>query len=268
MAGIFDGLEKFGLTELTKAELYEKKNQNVSSHEQKAADKPFDIKDYTYSKSFECPVCGKTFVSSVIRTAKVRLISIDFDLRPVYEPVDPMLYDVVTCVNCGYGAVLQRFNRLSDAQIDLVHTHISSKFTPFIYPDELTVDMAIERYKLALINTMVKKGSVGEKAYICMKLSWLHRMKEDKPGEMLFVQHAYEGFAQAFTREDMPIMGLGENTILYLLGAFAKMLGKNDDALRYVTKVILSKTASNNLKERARDLKEVLRVERQDEVKA
>ena len=36
-------------------------------------------------------------------------------------------------------------------------------------------EKAIERYKLALYNTLVKKGKNSEKAYECLKISWLYR---------------------------------------------------------------------------------------------
>lgn len=253
MAGIFDGLEKFGLTGFSEARLFEPAN---GKEKDKKEVKPFNIKDYIYWKEFTCPVCSKAFGANVARMGKVRLITIETNLHPVYEPVDPMFYDVIICEKCGYGAVKQQFSHITESQIESVGGQLGAKYRPVAYPDELTVDMAIERYKLVLLNALIKKAGAGEKAYICMKLSWLYHMKEDRDNELLFIRQAYDGFIKAYGEERPPIMGIEEDTIIYLLGSFSKELALYDDSLRFLGKIIVSKTVSKRLKEKARDLKD------------
>ena len=72
---------------------------------------------------------------------------------------------------------------------------------------------AIERYKLALYNTLVKKGKNSEKAYECLKISWLYRgwieelskaekkdektLAECRKEEATYYEQAYEGFLKS-----------------------------------------------------------------------
>ncbi len=255
MGGIFDGLEKFGLGEYKKVELFEP-DKKATDKGVNVAEKQFNIKDCIYTKEFVCPVCGKTFGSNIIRTGKVKLENIEYDLRPIYSPIEPLFYDNIVCVKCGYSTVKQMFANIRDSQIDLILNQLTPKFTPITYPDELTIDMAIERYKLTLLNTYIKKGKNGEKAYVCMKLCWLFRIKGDKESELLFAKHTRDGFIKAFSTEVCPIMGLEENTVIYIIAAFSRTLKEYEDSLRFLGRVIVSKTASSRLKDRARDLRD------------
>ena len=49
-----------------------------------------------------CPVCGKTFKAKIVKSAKARQIAMDDDLRPKFEGVDTLKYDVLLCTKCGY----------------------------------------------------------------------------------------------------------------------------------------------------------------------
>ena len=139
----------------------------------------------------------------------------------------------------------------------MVRSEISPNFKAVPYPREPKVDDAIERYKLALLCAVVRQCKNGEKAYICMKLTWLYKIKgKEAKNEKKFAQLAIQGFASALLEERLPIMGLEESTILYLIAAFSKFIGDQKNALKILSKVITSPRSSDKIKDRARDLKD------------
>ena len=160
----------------------------------------------------------------------------------------------------------------------MINEGIRSKFkaTPVNQEVEMkawTYEEAIEKYKLALYTTLVKKGPTSEKAYECLKIAWLCRGKaemlaaEDKEKnkdailatrkeELTFYQQAFEGFVKAMSSENYPMCGMDQNTVDLLIAAMAYRLGKYDYASRFVSQLIVSRTATGNIKSRAQDLKE------------
>ena len=254
---IFVGLDKYGLSAVAekKQEVFTP-NLSAQKLEQKEDALKYNVDSYVYAKKFDCPVCGHNFKSNVIRESKIRVQSIDFDLRPICTPIDPILYNIIVCDSCGYSAVNKTFSKITNRQSEIILSEITPHFKPQPYPKEPEVEMAIERYKLALLNAIVKKAKDGEKAYICMKITWLYRIKgNDLVNEQRFADLTVKGFTSALANEYAPIMGLEEGTVLCLLGAFSMFLGQNESALKFLSELILYQNASDRLKERARDLK-------------
>ncbi len=258
---IFSGLEELGFTNLNSVPLFKNEKREITKEEKKTMDK--SLEDIIYGKSYTCPVCDNEFLESTLKTGKTRLVDTQTDLRPIYEPLDPMYYDVVLCKSCGYAAIRSSFQKITERQIDLILNKIKPLFKSREYPKMFTLDNAIERYKLALLNSCVKNGQAGEKAFICLKLAWLHRSKNDPTAELLFIENAYVGFEEAFTKENFPICGIDENTLTYLMGELARRLGKYEDSLRFLSRVITSRNVTQRLKNRAMDIKELIKKERE-----
>lgn len=282
--GIFSGLENLGLGKLKNIEVYEDEKatqagQGGQGVQAKQAEKPKVTEaDILFDKSYTCPCCEKDFKAKTVRTGKVKLESADTDLRPKYQLVDALKYDAIVCPNCGYGALNRFFNYLASAQRKMIKEQISSNFkgleeTGGIY----SYDDAILRHKLALVNTVVKKGKTSERAYTCLKLAWILRGKAEslpkdtpdydkevkklKAEEGELIRDAYEGFTQAFMKENFPICGMDELTSTYLVADLARRSGKYEEALRWISKVITAREANERIKNKARELKELIQEE-------
>ena len=216
----------------------------------------FNIEDFLYTKKFKCPVCETNFDVNLIKETKIRLLSIEYDLRPVYSPVDPTHYSIISCETCGYTAMKDIFYDISSAQINKILEGITSSFKPITFPKELTIDMVITRYKLALLNARIKEVSEGERAYLCLKILWLYRLKTgDEENEKVFAKLAFNGFDKAYTTEDFPIMGLKESTVIYLLSALSAFLNNKEYALKLLSTLIHDKETPSRIKDMAIDLK-------------
>ena len=210
----------------------------------------------------------------MVRTGKVRLIGADSDLRPRYQGVDSLKYDAILCPKCGYAALNRYFNFVMAGQAKSIKDKISTNFK--YQPEEgkiYTYDDAIARHKMALLNTVVKSGKNSERAYTCLKLAWLCRGKREllmqgehtkeeltdlASEEKELLVNAFEGFEVAFGKEDFPMCGMDQYTMMYLLAEMARRIGRVDEAKRYVSKVLVARDAQQRIKDKAFDLKEKL----------
>lgn len=276
MAGLLAGLEKLGLGSLESMDLYDEADKEEASDAVQQSSAPVvQETDFLFDKTHECPVCYKKIKARTIKAGKARLLRTDFDLRPVYENIEPLKYDVIICPHCGYSALSRYFKGLTDSQIKGIRENISRAFHPTQEEKEVyTFAEALGRYKLCLANAIVKHAKASEKAYICLKAGWLIRAMEEemdsaapeyqtelaeaKKQEREFLKNALEGFLSARQNESYPMCGMDETTVEYLIAVLATDFEQFDVASRIVSSILTSPAANSRMKEKARDLKDVL----------
>lgn len=279
MSNILSGLSKLGLSKIEDMDIFDNKEKHeehstVENHTEKFPKE----EDFLYEKTYECPVCYKKFKNKTVMSGKAKLLSVDIDLRPRYQGIDCIKYDCVVCEHCGYAVLTRFFGALSQMQIKGVRENICENFKGINYENEIfSYDDAITRYQLALANSIVKRAKNSERAYACLKLAWLYRTKaeticetdidylekfeECKDEEDKYVAAAYEGFIKAMGSEYFPICGMDEATLTYLLADLARRMGDYEESGRLISKVLTSRNANNKIKDRARELKDILKNE-------
>ncbi|WP_069999691.1 DUF2225 domain-containing protein [Cellulosilyticum sp. I15G10I2] len=265
MDNIFEELKALGFDNLGNAEVFatdQKKKSAEHSHKNAVT----SLEDILYDKTYVCPICDKVFTSKAIRSGKNKLMSIDTDLKPQYDHVNPIIYECIVCLRCGYAALGKAFGPIPPRQISWVKEQVCSKYKGQDYPDIMTHDHAIERYKLALLNAMVKKAKDGEKAYLCLKIAWLYRDLKNQQQEEVFLKYALTGFLNAYNNERFPIFELDELTTAYIISDLYRRFKEYDKALQWVGCVILERNASLKLKTRALHLKSLIREEKSAQV--
>lgn len=276
---LLSGLEKLGLDVSGMDNIFGDAQKADSS---KASDEPVvksgpKEEEFLLNKGIRCPMCDNTFYTRNIKSARVRRLGADPDLRPHYEAVDPTKYDVDSCPYCGYTAVSKFFpgenltsvtrKLLQEGVCDKLKKNLATAPEP---PATYTYDEAIDRYKLALYNAMVKNAKNYEKAYICLKISWLLRGKveelnasgadenaisEAKAEENKFYVQAYDGFVKAVSSEDTSKL-MDSTTLEYMMAQMAFKLGNLQDASRMVSRILTSQVANSSVKNKALDLKQ------------
>lgn len=289
---LLGGLEKYGFDEdalrnAFNATMKQERNNKIVKKEEAVA---LTEEDFLLLKSSVCPICDNVFSTMVVKSGKARRLPPDFDLRPKFECIDVNKYDVTSCRRCGYTALNKDFSHLTAGQMKLIEEGVCNNFK---IPDEgisdhaMDYETAIERLKLALYNSIIKRARVSEKAYECLKIAWLYRGKIEwlikeadnkdilkltadielcKKEELKFYSRAYDGLIEARATEDFPICGMDSNTYEVLLAAIAYNLDKLDEASRLVSSIIQSRTVNRAVKNRAIDLKEMI-LERMKEMK-
>ncbi|MBO4510834.1 MAG: DUF2225 domain-containing protein [Lachnospiraceae bacterium] len=278
MADILSGLESMGLGGLSNVDLFHDKAKTPAPKkepEKKEEKKTIEEKDLLYDRNVECNCCGYTFKEKTIRMGKARMVFQDMDLRPRYDDIDSLKYNITACPKCGYAALTKEFSRLSYGQARMIKEKISINFTGLKTDCETySYDDAISRSKLALVNSVVKKGKVSERAYICLTLGWLTRGKseaitETTPNRAMFTKQlaeeeneylkkAAEGFTEALQKESFPICGLDEYTFFYLLAALNYETGNYKDSMKYVEKILINRALSDRIKDKARRIKDAI----------
>ena len=280
MSDLLSGMEKYGFKDVNLDSIFEddKPKTVARTAEEKTVEAPKE-EDFLLDKGVRCPICDTVFKSRMVKSGRARRQESDRDLRPRFEYIDTIKYDVSSCPKCGYTAINRYFPHLSSAQMKLIREEVCTKFKPEKgMADKLsyTYDEAIERYKLALINTIAKKGKASEKAYECLKISWLYRGKKEEiqaansnPSEEVkaeilkceqtetaFYTQALDGFLKAMTSESYPMCGMEQNTVDFLIANMAFNLKRYDLASKFVSALLVSKTTSKTIKDKALTLKE------------
>jgi len=276
MSNLFSGLENFGLNNLSNINIYDEPDKEEKEVSKKATHNGITEEDIIFDKTYTCLGCDSEFKAKTVKSGKLKLQSLDSDLRPRYLQADPLKYDAILCQKCGYAALNRFFKSVTSVQADLIRKNISVNYKPVPEPEGIyTYDDAIARHKMALINAIVKKAKTSERAYICLKIAWIIRGKAEtlpkdtpnydqeieklKKEELEFISNAYEGFNEAFMKESFPMCGMDENTITLLVAELARKTGKNDEASRWVSRLLVSKDVSDIIKEKAREIKELIK---------
>ena len=272
---VFDGLSKFGLNNITGSGLYEtEKKETTVKKEEVKVEKEIKEEDFLFDKTYTCPICDEHFKVPTLRANRARLVGQDMDLRPRYENIDPLKYDIVLCPKCGYAALPRFFDTITPPQKKLIKDNICKNFVPIASKSVYTYDDAFMRYQLALGNAVVKKGKAGEKAYLCLKMAWLLRGKMEnldpasadydeqiasiKGDEKELLSSALEGLVTARQTEMFPMCGMDEHTVDYIIAVTAIKFEEYELASRMISSIIVSPSANSRMKDRCRDLKEQL----------
>ncbi len=275
MAGILAGLEKLGLGNLKNANLYEDSKKGAKSEGGEKAAPTIQESDFLFDKTYTCPVCDNEFKSKTVKIGRAKLKGTDMDLRPKYEHIDLLKYDVIACPVCGYAALSRYFKYMTSGQSKLIKQNISQNYRGKEYKgDVITYDEAVERYQLTLANAIVKQARNSEKAYICLKSAWLLRgymesldenaadyatkKAELEAQENEYLQNAFDGFLAARQSEPFPMCGMDEQTVDYLISVMAVRFEQYDVASKLISTIIASSGASPRMKDKARDLKELV----------
>ncbi len=233
-----------------------------------------------FDKKMECPICDKKFTTKQVKTGKARFLGTDDDLRPRYSKIDTIKYDVCMCPYCGYASVMRDYENVTPKQRKLLMEKIGSKYKAEMAETTVyTYDIAIQRYKMALLTAMTKPAKLSEVSYLCLKLSWLYRGKiEEIEQEELtesqktaiahcqknvdqYVKQAYQGFTEALLKEYPPICGMDEMTMNFLMAVLAKKSQDYDVSKKFAFMVVSSKNASSKMKDKARMLIDAIKEE-------
>lgn len=253
---LFKELFKLGFSELEKVKVYEP-HETETKQLGEIEEKSISIESVLYDKKYECPLCERKFTTKTVKSGKNRHMKSDTDLKAYFSIVDPSLYEVIHC-ECGYTAIERTFYQITPKQKELIREEICKKFKqPPMGPYRSVAD-AVILYKLALLNAIVKKSKMGERAYICLKIAWLYRDLDDVLQEKAFIEKALEGFSQSLGKENYPLFHLDEYTVMYIVAELYRRMDRKQEAMKYVGSLILS-GAPNRLKEKARDLRDLIK---------
>lgn len=256
---VFSSLKSLGFKDVDKLEIYKKKEEKVVkiSSKDSGKDKKIDINTLLFDKKVKCPVCNQEIKMRVVKSSVARIKSKDTDTFVRYDIINPYLYDVWVCPICGYAALKSEFLKLRSYQVEDIRMKISNQWQGKTYPDIYDEEIAIERYKLALLTAVVADFKDSRKAILCLRLAWMNRILEKENEEQYYLKKALEGFRRAYSNEDTPIYGLDTYSLMYLIGELYRRTGEIDEAIKWFSNVIVARGANYKTKDKARDMRDL-----------
>ena len=272
---LFDELEKLGLKKIKEEEIFETKNQKNKEEVKPEIVEEKKEEEYLFEKKYDCPICANKFTEHTVKAGKARRIGSDLDLRPKYVGLDATKYNIVFCKKCGYAAPISAFPHISSLQRKLLREEIQKNYKGIKEEGKiLSYREAIVRFKLALYCSIVKMGKNSERAYLCLQLAWMYRgmaeqmeasgegkkeeLEQFRKEEKGYIEKAHAGFEKAVANELFPICGMDEMTFNYLLAELSRRVGKMDECKKLLGTILISKSATPVVKDRARRLKELV----------
>ncbi len=162
----------------------------------------------------------------------------------------------MVCPTCGYAALKSDFQKIQSYKREVILVKIGNQWQGKEYPQVYNEEIAIERYKLALLNAVLGEFKDSTKAMLCLKIAWMYRLLENKEDEKAFLERALQGFVIAYENERTPIYGLNIYSLQYIIGELYRRIGDYTNAKLWLGRVIVSKT-DQKIKDKARDMRDL-----------
>lgn len=202
---------------------------------------------YYYESKLECNFCKKKYTTFKVRPGRFKVVSQDTDFMPIYEGLNPLLYEVAICPHCGY-AHHKSMTRTYGPFLQLIEEmYINQLQKVMNICEERTLDEAIASFKLAYL---VAKASMEESlimANFALKIAWLYRLKEDQESEIHYLRSARELFGKSFASNKE-----GEERLQYLNAELSLRIGDIEDAKKGFSRLIAGREVSNKYRNYAR----------------
>lgn len=193
--------------------------------------------DLLYAKEIDCPACGQGFSSKKVRMSRLRLIKRDEDFLSHYKDINPLLYSVFVCPDCGYAGLEDKFTSLRPGDQELVREKVTSKWKTRSYGGIRNINDGIESHKLALYIGEILDYSRLELGNLCLSLAWLYRIQEDQE-EYRFLELAKNLYQAAYYNESLVATAMDELKLTYLMGELNRRLGNKAEAVQWFNTAI------------------------------
>jgi len=260
---LFEELKEFGFKDIDDIDIYKKELK-----EDPVIEKKTDMQTYLYDRTVVCPICGDKFKTPSVKSSAYKTKGKESDFYINYTLINPYFYDIWLCNACGYAAMKSDFDKILQVERKLILQNITPQWTGRKYPYVRDVNHAIERYKLALLNYIVRKSKNSTKAITCLKIAWMYRLKTEekfKPLELKFIEEALTGFKEAYYNEVFPIYGMDKYATMYLIGELYHRLGDYDNSQIWLSNVITTPGVKFSLKELAKDQKDIISIKKKQQ---
>lgn len=201
-----------------------------------------------YQSDVACKYCKKTYKTYKARPVRCKIIGEDTDFMPIYEGLNPLLYEVAVCPHCGYAYHKSMTRTYGPFLLMIEELYINELKTSFDLCGERTIDDAIMSYKLAYL---VARSAMEEALLMgnfALKIAWLYRLKDDTKHELHYLQAARDFYSKAFASNRD-----GEERIKYLHAEISLRIGDIDEARKEFSRIMSDRNMSNKYRKYARN---------------
>lgn len=216
-----------------------------------------------WKKEFKCPVCSNEFEAVRVFSNTVIVKKRDTDFMPIYEGINALYYQMITCPVCLFTAFESDFQtELTAKQKDLLMKALEKTKhigRPNLSENRDISDAAVMFSIAAIVYTLL--GTSRKAAECYLKLGWLFRQNHDSAEEKKALQKALDHFENYYMNEE--ITSQEEPMILFYLGELNGRLGNKKKAVEWFS-LLVQKFDSSSLyarkaRERWQDIRQSLR---------
>ncbi len=194
---------------------------------------------YYYDSHIDCKFCKKHFTTYKVRPNRYKVMEEHSDFMPVYEGLNPMLYEVAVCPHCGY-AYHKSMTRTYGPFMQLIEElYIKELQKPMNYCGERTIDEAIISFKLAYLVCRASMEEALIMANFALKIAWLYRLKNDVESETRYLLAARDFFSKSFA-----VNQEASERIQYLYAELSLRLGDIPEAKKSFSRLITDQRVS------------------------
>lgn len=199
-----------------------------------------------YQTSIECLYCKKQFKTTKVRSKFVKVESYASDFQPIYKnkDVNPLLYNIFVCEQCGFSFTEEFSRYFAPGVKDEIQVKIANKWIPRSYGKERTIEEGIIAYKLGIFCGTMKKEKFINIAGLALRTAWLYRLQHKEAEEQRFMQIARDRYENSYINGDFSGTQMSETRVLYLIAELSRRIGDTDYATRYFSKVIEKQSSS------------------------
>ncbi|GLC89539.1 DUF2225 domain-containing protein [Lysinibacillus piscis] len=188
---------------------------------------------YYYESHVDCKFCKKHFTTYKVRPNRYKITEEHSDFMPVYEGLNPLLYEVAVCPHCGF-AYHKSMTRTYGPFMQLIEEiYIKELRKPMNICHERTIDDAITSFKLAYLVCRASMEEALLMANIALKIAWLYRLKNDTKSERRYLVAARDFYSKSFASNQE-----GSERILYLHAELSLRLGDISEAKKGFSRLI------------------------------
>lgn len=195
-----------------------------------------------YNKTSICRHCQAAFSTKRVRSGTLAMVNRDSDFctRFTDQSLNPILYTVSVCPQCGFASTDQFTEKLAPWQKQAVDEQISAKWTPKDFGSIRHIAEAAVSYKLAIYAAELTDQPHSVKAGLYLRLAWLYRFQENSTEETRFIGMAVDEYELSYIHSDYTRgdKEMSEVRLLYLIGELYRRLEKYDLAIRYFGKAL------------------------------
>lgn len=223
-----------------------------------------------FDRNITCPICEQSFSEKGVRSSKLRLNTVDPDLRQRFTDFEPLWYMVWVCPHCYYANFNFEFKQVPDAYKKplLEQGKVLKSKVRLNFSSPRKIDEVFLAYYLMLQTLQVGKQDPSKNAKVWLRLAWLYDDVGDK--EMLKVasQHALEMFKDSFYNQRRDTSIEQDQRLSLLLGELSLKLGEDLEAANFFRGAIARKggnaTINRQAEDRIQELKTRIRMEEEE----
>lgn len=191
-----------------------------------------------YDKTVCCPICSTSFSTKKVRSRGLKIIERQDDLNVIYKDVNPNLYNVWVCPECGYSGTENEYVNFNPIYKKIFEEKIKSKWNKRSYCGIRSLKEAEESYKLAILVAQLLKKQKSYIGTLCLKLAWIYRDEKNEKKETEFLNHALVFLTQSYQEERLENSNIDEVTAAYLVGELNRRLGNFKEAIQWYSKTL------------------------------